>query len=203
LNRYLDGTASVIDAERASLIKEVSHWVGRRFAGYLLVMVGSALAFFIWATFYTYVWPGRPPAVSIEAPAPTITPTPTVVPPAPDTEAGALVASGLPADALSITQLRKLHIYDPNNERIGEIEDVLFSPDGKIYAYVIGLGGFLGMQQKDIAVPVHALQFKKTDNSDGHLILNMSKDAARNAPQFEYGKMKWGEGNWRLTPPPQ
>ena len=38
-----------------SVLGDVLHWVGVRFAGYLLVMFGSVLAFFIWATFYTYV----------------------------------------------------------------------------------------------------------------------------------------------------
>lgn len=206
-----------------SLLGEVLHWALPRLAGYVLAALGSVVAFTIWAVIYTYVWSAPPPAVVIEPPTPQTTPItggpPRAAPPisgegtpvasVPATQAPSSTnakypsaISQLPADALSVTQLRKLHVYDLNNERIGEIEDVVFSPDGKIYAYVVGLGGFLGAQGKDIAVPVHAMQFKKTDNSDGYLILHMSKDAVRNAPQFEYGKMKWGEGNWTGVTPP-
>lgn len=65
MDPHAHGTASVIGAERPSLVKEVLHWLGLRFAGYLLVMAASGLAFFVWATVYTYVWPGKPPATRL------------------------------------------------------------------------------------------------------------------------------------------
>ncbi len=194
LNRYLAGTEPVTHAGR-SLLSDVLHWVGVRFAGYLLVMLGSALAFFIWAAVYTYVWPGKPPA--IEPPAsPTIeTPAPVVVPadPAPPVAFEPAI-SQLPPDAFPIAKLRKLAIYDPNDARIGEIEDVVFNPEGKFVFFIVGIGGeFLGGQQKDIAVPFQAVQFKKRDDSTWSPVLYMTKDAVKNAPKqkFDPAIMMW------------
>ena len=190
---------SVQSKADADFLNEALHWALPRLGGYVLAALGSVVAFTIWAVVYTYVWPGKPTAISIEAPAPTTTIAPTPIvddPPASEPGTGALAGpaiSQLPADALSVTQVRKLSVYDLNNNRIGGIDDVLFSPDGKIYAYVVGVDRFLGGQGRDIAVPAHAVQFRNTDNSGARAILNMSKDAVRDAPIFEFepGKMRW------------
>ena len=171
-----------------SVLGDVLHWVGVRFAGYLLVMFGSVLAFFIWATFYTYVWPGKPP-ISIEAPAPTPVNIPAVPDPTPidDSPAIALVLS----DVVPIAQLKKLFVYGPSNEKVGQIEDVLVGNDGKVVAYIVGVGGgFLGGQQKDISVPLKAVEFKKQDNT-WTPILYMSKDAVQQAPRQKFDGMMW------------
>jgi PRC-barrel domain len=196
LNRYLDGTAAAnVDAERPPLIKEMLYSVSRRFAGYLLVILGSALAFIVWATFYTYVWPGKPPAVSIEAPPPVVVPDPSPpavpVPPAVrPTEIGPAI-SQVPSDALP--HLWKLPVYDPSNAKVGQIEDVLISKNGAVIGYIVGVGGgFLGGQGKNIAVPFKAVGFTMKDGST-FPVLYMTKDAVQSAPKqtFDQYKMKW------------
>jgi hypothetical protein len=172
-------------------------------AYYFIAMLGSALAFLIWAVVYTYVWPGQPP---VTAPAPifepTLAPTPTLdapattepVPPATEPVGVGPAIARVPSDALTLAQLRKLAVYDPNDARIGEIEDVVFSPDGKVYAFIVGVGGgFLGGQEKDIAVPSKVMHFKKKNDSTWIPILYMSKDDVRMAPghKFDDAKMKW------------
>jgi sporulation protein YlmC with PRC-barrel domain len=89
-------------------------------------------------------------------------------------------------DAVPIAQLKGWAVYDVNDVRIGEIEDVLVNTEGKVVFFVVGIGGgFLGGQGKDIAVPPQAVQFnKKTDNT-WRPVLNMSKDAVKNAPVFD------------------
>jgi sporulation protein YlmC with PRC-barrel domain len=51
-------------------------------------------------------------------------------------------------------------VYDKENKSIGKIDDLLLDHDGKIQAVVIGVGGFLGMGKKDVAVPFSALQWQ-------------------------------------------
>ncbi len=46
-----------------------------------------------------------------------------------------------------------------NNESIGEINDVLMDQNGRAHAVIIGVGGFLGIGEKDVAIPMTALQF--------------------------------------------
>ncbi|MCL6707881.1 PRC-barrel domain-containing protein [Pseudomonas sp. R2.Fl] len=62
--------------------------------------------------------------------------------------------------AWRVSDLEGKSVYDPNGESIGEINDVLVSQDGSVNAVIIGVGGFLGIGEKDVAVNIAALQLK-------------------------------------------
>jgi sporulation protein YlmC with PRC-barrel domain len=51
------------------------------------------------------------------------------------------------------TKLSGVAVYNNNNERIGDVNELIVSRDGKIEAVVIGVGGFLGMGEHLAAVP--------------------------------------------------
>ena len=51
-------------------------------------------------------------------------------------------------------------VYGPDDKKIGTIKDILISHDGAARLVVIGVGGFLGMGPKDVAVPFGALQWR-------------------------------------------
>src|SRR5215467_13237560 len=59
----------------------------------------------------------------------------------------------LPPGAVTVTNWYKQDVYDPNENKIGEITDVLVDKDGKISAFIVSVGGFLGMGEKHVAVP--------------------------------------------------
>jgi sporulation protein YlmC with PRC-barrel domain len=50
-------------------------------------------------------------------------------------------------------------VVGSNNESIGDINDVIMDRNGQIMAAVVGVGGFLGIGEKDVAVPFNALEF--------------------------------------------
>lgn len=75
-------------------------------------------------------------------------------------------------------------IYNRAGEKIGVVKDLLVGPDGKINAAVIGVGGFLGIGEKDIAVPLAALQMERRENSR-RLTMDVPNDALRTAPVFD------------------
>ena len=50
-------------------------------------------------------------------------------------------------------------VVSANNESIGDINDVILGRDGQIMAAVVGVGGFLGIGEKDVAVPFKTLEF--------------------------------------------
>src|SRR5258706_5815005 len=60
----------------------------------------------------------------------------------------------LPSDASTVTKWYKQDVYDPSENKIGEIRDVLVDNDGKISAFIVSVGGFLGMAEKHVAGPV-------------------------------------------------
>ncbi len=64
-----------------------------------------------------------------------------------------------PTGAWRATDLDGKDVYDTAGESIGSITDVLVSEDGEVIAVLVGVGGFLGIGQKDVAVAMEALEF--------------------------------------------
>ncbi|MGF9758278.1 PRC-barrel domain-containing protein [Microvirga sp. 0TCS3.31] len=57
------------------------------------------------------------------------------------------------------SKLEGLDIYNQNNEKIGDISELLVDSSGKIQAVVVGVGGFLGMGERDVAIPFDQIKF--------------------------------------------
>ncbi len=64
-----------------------------------------------------------------------------------------------PQDQFRASKLIGTRVTGANNESIGEINDVLMDQNGRAHAVIIGVGGFLGIGEKDVAIPMTALQF--------------------------------------------
>jgi sporulation protein YlmC with PRC-barrel domain len=100
----------------------------------------------------------------------------------------AQIMSGIPSDSVTITHWYKQNVYDPNDSKIGEIMDVLVDREGKATALIVGVGGFLGMGEKDVAVPFHAVQVTNKNNNKWYLVMNSTKDALKSAKGFKYDR---------------
>src|SRR6185369_2543262 len=61
----------------------------------------------------------------------------------------AKVETAVPANAVTVTDWYKQDVYDPSDNHIGQVKDVLVDKSGKIHSLVIGVGGFLGAGEKD------------------------------------------------------
>jgi sporulation protein YlmC with PRC-barrel domain len=105
----------------------------------------------------------------------------------------AQVMSTIPAESVTITHWYKQNVYDSNDNKIGEIEDVLVDRSGKATGLIIGVGGFLGVGEKDVAVPFNAVQVTNKNNNKWYLVMNATKDALKNAKGFKYDRnaMTW------------
>ena len=93
-----------------------------------------------------------------------------------------------------------LNVYNPNNEKIGDISEILMDKNGNAEVVVIGVGGFLGIiGTKDVAVPFKSLQWKmdpqappaepvvaRAQGYPDHAVLNMTQDQLKTAPDFKY-----------------
>ena len=103
------------------------------------------------------------------------------------------ILTTIPADAGTITHWYKQSVYDPSDAKIGEVTDVLVDKGGKVQALIVGVGGFLGIGEKDVAVPFRAVEFKSKDNNKWYPIMHTTKDALKNAPGFKYDRssMTW------------
>jgi sporulation protein YlmC with PRC-barrel domain len=102
--------------------------------------------------------------------------------------------NSIPPSSRTVTDWYKQNVYDPNQQKIGEIMDVLVSPNGQIDAAIVGVGGFLGAGEKDVAVSFSAIKpAKKNDKT--YLTLDTTKDALKNAPGFKYDRQSWVPDN--------
>jgi hypothetical protein len=52
-----------------------------------------------------------------------------------------------------------LNVYNEQNEKLGDINEIILDKDGKVLGYVVGVGGFLGMGEHDILVEPGKIKF--------------------------------------------
>jgi sporulation protein YlmC with PRC-barrel domain len=79
-------------------------------------------------------------------------------------------------------------VYGTDNASIGEINDLVIAGDGKINAAVIGVGGFLGVGTKNVAVPFEKLNVtRKPDSSSiDKITVSFTKDELKAAPTYAF-----------------
>ena len=105
------------------------------------------------------------------------------------TPESAKIMTTLPSPSIPISDLYKQNVYDTADNKIGEVKDVILSPDGRASALIVSVGGFLGMGEKDVALPFDAVKRKTKDNKT-YLTLDAMKDALKSAPGFKYDRQK-------------
>jgi uncharacterized membrane protein YkoI/sporulation protein YlmC with PRC-barrel domain len=81
------------------------------------------------------------------------------------------------------SKLVGLNVYGPNNEKVGDINEVLVDRNGKVDAVVIGVGGFLGIGEKSVAVPFNEVKFvDQTRDTRAGTVASPTAPANPNAP---------------------
>jgi sporulation protein YlmC with PRC-barrel domain len=93
----------------------------------------------------------------------------------------------MPKDSVTVTDWYKQTVYSPDNSTIGKVDDVLVGKSGKITALIVGVGGFLGAGEKDVAVPFEAISMMQKDNT-WRLVMDTTKDQLKSAPGYTYDK---------------
>lgn len=73
------------------------------------------------------------------------------------------------------------------DEEIGTITDLIIGEDGQIHAVVVGVGGFLGMGEKDVAIEWDSLELTKGEDNEDYVIrVNASQEALEEAEEYEH-----------------
>lgn len=75
-------------------------------------------------------------------------------------------------------------VMNDAKERIGEVEDLIITPQKAASYAIIGVGGFLGLGQRRVAIPIQQLKLQGTD----FVLAGATKEALRDLPQFEYAR---------------
>lgn len=113
--------------------------------------------------------------------------------PAPATPMGAPAANiGVTtSDMTSVTggwsakhDLMGKQVVNDAKDKIGKVEDVILTPEGKASYAIVGVGGFVGIGRHDVAIPMDQLKFQ-----DGKYVLaGGTKDALKALPKWSYVK---------------
>jgi sporulation protein YlmC with PRC-barrel domain len=69
------------------------------------------------------------------------------------------VMTQMPPDLMRGSQLMGIDVYGADNQKIGDVDEVLVDRQGKIHGLVVGVGGFLGIGQKDVAISFDQVQW--------------------------------------------
>jgi sporulation protein YlmC with PRC-barrel domain len=105
--------------------------------------------------------PGSPPAAQ-QTPAPT----------------------AQPQTDVSAQRLIGRTVRNQQDESVGDVNAVMITPDGAVSAVIVGVGGFLGIGERDVAIRWQDLQVR---NDGDEVRTSLSKDDVRALPEYRYG----------------
>ncbi len=91
-------------------------------------------------------------------------------------------------DQLLASKFKGTDVLGANNEKIGDVTDILFTKDGKIEAYIVSVGGFLGVGTKEVALAPSSVQMSKDDKDAYKLKVSLNKEQLAQAPNFQQYK---------------
>src|SRR3954453_23060570 len=80
---------------------------------------------------------------------------------------GNFIARQQPGQVMASKQLIGATVVGPNNERVGDVNDVLLDRNGQAVAIVVGVGGFLGIGEKDVGGSFNQVQFTPRNQGGG------------------------------------
>ncbi|GLS88771.1 photosystem reaction center subunit H [Cypionkella aquatica] len=106
-----------------------------------------------------------------------------------DTTRAPLVREGyVAADATVLTseKLTGAKVYDATDASIGEVSNLVLSADGKIEQVIVDVGGFLGMGEKPVALPLAEVDIlKAADGDELRVYLGQTKEQLEALPKYE------------------
>jgi sporulation protein YlmC with PRC-barrel domain len=102
------------------------------------------------------------------------------------------MTTALPTGAHAISDYYQQAVYDEKDNKIGDVSDLLVGSGGKIDSAMVGVGGFLGVGEKNVAIPFDSLKVVEKDGKR-YLQLSTTKEALQSAPGYVYDRNanKW------------
>ena len=117
-------------------------------------------------------------------------PDSTAAAPAPDSATTTVGNTEVPANAVLASQFMGQAVYTAANENIGEINDLIMNKELNNIVAIVGVGGFLGIGEKDVAIPIGDIAAVKDENNALRLTISASKEQLEALPVFDRTAMK-------------
>jgi sporulation protein YlmC with PRC-barrel domain len=98
----------------------------------------------------------------------------------------ATIISAQKPDQWLASKFKGTDVLGSDNAKVGDVSDILFTKDGKIDAYIVSVGGFLGVGSKEVALAPSSFQVVPGDDkSSDKLKVSLTKDQLKQAANFE------------------
>lgn len=90
------------------------------------------------------------------------------------------------AGEMSHSSLIGLNIKNPSGQVVGDVNYLVIDPMGQVTTVVVGVGGVLGLAEKNVGVPFAKLKITKDANRNLQATLDTTVDALRSAPAYTW-----------------
>jgi sporulation protein YlmC with PRC-barrel domain len=89
------------------------------------------------------------------------------------------------ANEMRASKLIGTNVVNSANESVCEVNDIMLSKDGQVAAVIVGVGGFLGMGERNVAVDFKSLQTRQ-DGDNLQVVMNTTKESLKSAPEWRW-----------------
>ena len=90
------------------------------------------------------------------------------------------------ASSVSAEDLVGLRVYDANKEWVGEVDNLIVTPTGDVVAAILGVGGYLGIGEKDVVVDFSTLMLTRNMDDDSlRIYADVTKDQLKDLPAYD------------------
>ncbi len=96
-----------------------------------------------------------------------------------------VTATQLQPGQIRATQMDGSTVYDAQNQKVGDVKDIILDRDGKVAAVVLDVGAFLGIGGKNVAIGMSDLKITQDDNNKPRFTVDMTKDQLKSAQAYD------------------
>lgn len=111
---------------------------------------------------------------------------PSATTPSASTSTDATYSGQQSADEWRSSKVVGMNVDNAANEKVGDINDIILGRDGKAEHAIVGVGGLLGINEKNVAVPYADLQFRRENDGSLRVMIDSTKEALQSAPNYEF-----------------
>jgi sporulation protein YlmC with PRC-barrel domain len=90
------------------------------------------------------------------------------------------------ADDMRASKLIGTRVVNAANETVGDVNEIVLTKDGKVAAVILGVGGFLGMGEREVAVNFNSINMKRDQKNNLVLTVGATKESLKAAPAWRW-----------------
>jgi sporulation protein YlmC with PRC-barrel domain len=87
---------------------------------------------------------------------------------------------------MKCSKLMKTHVHAKADEDLGDVKELgIDTTHGRVLFLVVDMGGFLGIGQKDYALPWNFATLRADEDGDAYLSVPVTKEMLKQAPEYD------------------